>query len=219
MRSRTLHALVVSVVGLIAGCGGGGGGGGGGTTTANAVVMNPPNQTVLPNATIGAVYSQTFTVQSGGTAPYILSPTGLPSGLAWSSNSTSGTLSGTPSQIGTGTFEINITDATGLQAVVDYTLTVQQAGVLTLSPSTAPGGTVGSAYNLQIGIVGGTPPYNFTSTGSLPPGITLGPSTGGGQAQLSGTPVASGTYTFTVKATDASSPEQTGSVQYSITIP
>jgi hypothetical protein len=219
MRSRTIRALAVSVIGLVAGCGGGGGGSSGGGSTANSVIMNPPNQTVLPNATIGQVYSQTFTVQSGGTAPYILSPTGLPNGLAWSSNSTSGTLSGTPSQIGQGTFEINITDATGLQASVGYTLTVQQAGVLTLSPSTAPGGSRGSPYNVQIGIVGGTPPYNFTSTGNLPPGITLGPSTQGAQAQLAGTPVASGTYTFTVKATDASSPQQSGSVQYSIVIP
>ncbi len=216
---RTIpRALAVALVATVAGCGGGGGSSGGGTT-APSVVMSPANQTVLPNAAIGVVYTQTFTVVSGGTAPYILAPTGLPGGLAWSSTSTSGTLSGTPTQIGTGTFEITITDATGLQAQVGYTLTVQTAGVLTLSPGSLPGGTVGSAYNVQLGVIGGTPPYNFTSTGNLPPGILLGPATGGGQAEISGTPVASGTYNFTVKVTDSSNPQESGSIPYSITVP
>jgi Putative Ig domain len=46
----------------------------------------------------------------------------------------------------------------------------------------------------------GTPPYTFVITsGSLPPGLTLNPANG----VISGTPTASGTYTFIIQVTDA----------------
>ena len=62
---------------------------------------------------------------------------------------------------------------------------------------------------------GGTGPYTYTVTGgALPGGLTL--STGG---SLSGTPTASGTFSFTVTATDSTAPTpQTGSQAFSLTI-
>lgn len=83
---------------------------------------------------------------------------------------------------------------------------------LTLSPTTLPNGTVGTAYSKTITATGGTSPYSFvTSAGALPAGLTL---TSGGV--LSGTPTTATSYSFTVKATDSAA--HTGSQAYSVTI-
>lgn len=57
-------------------------------------------------------------------------------------------------------------------------------------------------FNHSLSASGGTPPYNWAAVGgTLPGGITLNPTTG----MLSGTPTASGIFTFTVQAADTGS--------------
>ena len=64
-----------------------------------------------------------------------------------------------------------------------------------------PGGEVGVAYSDQLTVTGGTSPFTWSvSAGTLPPGLTLGASTG----LLSGTPTTAGSYSFTVQVTDHS---------------
>jgi hypothetical protein len=76
-----------------------------------------------------------------------------------------------------------------------------------------PGGTVGVAYSATLTASGGTTPYTWSlSSGSLPGGLTLNPTTG----SISGTPTAAGTPTFTVRVTDAASPAATASRSLSI---
>jgi hypothetical protein len=71
---------------------------------------------------------------------------------------------------------------------------------LTLSPPTLPNGTLGQPYSQTITQTGGTGVINWTvSIGNLPGGLTLNATTG----LLSGTPTASGTFNFTIQATDA----------------
>src|ERR1700722_19522196 len=69
------------------------------------------------------------------------------------------------------------------------------------SPTTIPDGQYGSVYaNQTLTVTGGMAPYIFSvSTGSLPPGMSL--STDG---TISGTPTATGPYSFTVSAQDNS---------------
>jgi hypothetical protein len=68
------------------------------------------------------------------------------------------------------------------------------------APSTGLTGTTGTVYSLPLNISGGKSPITFAITdGALPAGLTLDPTTG----VISGTPTGSGTYTFTVTATDA----------------
>ena len=70
---------------------------------------------------------------------------------------------------------------------------------LTMTP---PGGdqtlTLGRATSTQFAVTGGTAPYTFGVTGTLPPGTTL--STSG---YFSGTPTTLGNYSCTITATDA----------------
>ena len=70
---------------------------------------------------------------------------------------------------------------------------------IVLSPSTLPNGTLSVAYSETITASGGAAPHSFSIlAGSLPPGLTLDP---GGA--ITGIPTAAGSFTFTVRATDA----------------
>ena len=78
----------------------------------------------LPSGVVYAAYSQTFTA-SGGTAVYAAwaVTTGmLPAGL--SLNSTTGGLTGTPTQAGESTFTVRVTDSAQSTASQQFTLTV-----------------------------------------------------------------------------------------------
>jgi uncharacterized repeat protein (TIGR02543 family) len=68
------------------------------------------------------------------------------------------------------------------------------------APSPVPGATAGTAYVLSMAGAGGVGTIAYSiSNGTLPSGVSLDPATG----QISGTPTTAGTYTFTVRATDA----------------
>jgi sugar lactone lactonase YvrE len=94
-------------------------------------------------------------------------------------------------------------------------LTGTIVGTLTITPATLTAATVGTAYSATLTASGGMSPYTYAVTsGALPGGITL---TGG---VLAGTPTASGTFNFTVTATDSTPAPSTitGSVIYTLTV-
>jgi hypothetical protein len=172
-----------------------------------AVTVNPTNPT-LHAATVGAKYTQTFTASPTGT--YTFSETGtLPAGL---SLSTAGKLSGTPTAAGSFTFTVTATPTTGTGGSRQYTLLVN----LALAPTTLPAASAGDSYSQTITASGGTSPYHFSiSSGHLPSGLSLNATTGA----ISGTPLASGTFRFTVKATDSTTGTAlSGSHFYALTV-
>lgn len=77
-------------------------------------------------------------------------------------------------------------------------------------------GTVGTPYTAALVASGGTAPYTYSiSAGSLPPGLTLNPSTGA----ITGTPTSAGTYNYTGKVVDSTSgTAKTATYNCSITI-
>jgi uncharacterized repeat protein (TIGR01451 family) len=95
------------------------------------------------------------------------------------------------------------------------TVLTPTGGPITLAPATLAAATVGVSYTpVSVVASGGTSPYTYSSVG-LPAGLTLTTS-GVNAGQISGTPMAAGTFTFTVQATDSAS--ITGSRSYTLTV-
>jgi len=70
---------------------------------------------------------------------------------------------------------------------------------LTISAALPPA-SVGSTYNATVTVTGGTAPYIFSvASGELPTGVLLGDNSG----TISGTPSASGNFSFAVSASDS----------------
>ncbi|NWJ97560.1 MAG: putative Ig domain-containing protein, partial [Chloroflexi bacterium] len=182
-----------------------------GAQASTLVVMAPTitlTPTTVPNGQVGTAYSQNVTA-TGGTAPYTYTVTlgTLPAGLTLASN---GTLSGNPTAFGTFNFTVTATDANGFTGAQAYTLMI--APLISLTPTTLPGGIAGTAYSQNLTATGGTAPYTYTITlGTLPTGLTLA-----SNGTLSGNPTVAGTFNFTVTATDANG--FTGAQAYSLVL-
>ena len=159
------------------------------------------NPATLPNGTVGTVYNQVITA-TGGTAPYTFAVSSgtLPTGLTL--NPTTGVINGSPTTAGTFTFTITATDVNGCSGSRLYEITIAASGcaVITLSPTTLPPGQVNTLYNQAVTASGGTPAYTYSvASGALPTGLTLNPATG----VISGVPLATGLFNFTIRATDS----------------
>ncbi len=167
------------------------------TVAVPTLVLTPAT---LPPGTSGTAYSQTL-VASGGIAPYTLNLTGaLPAGMSF--NAGSGILSGTPTQSGSFNISVTATDSTGGTAATvtnNYTLVIA-VPTLSLTPATLATGVQFTPYaNTSFTASGGVAPYTYSITaGSLPAGMGFNAA-----GVLSGTPTASGTFSFTVTATDS----------------
>jgi outer membrane autotransporter protein len=177
-------------------------------TVAQAITLSPPT---LQAGMVSVPYSQTI-IASGGVAPYTftVSSGALPAGLAL--NPQTGAISGTPTSPGTSNFTIAVRDVSLGLASHSYSITVN--GLITITPSVLPNGTVGAPYSQTITASGGAgAPYTFSlGNGSLPGGLSLNASTG----VVAGAPTLSGSSTFTVIATD--SQHVTGSQTYTLTV-
>jgi hypothetical protein len=88
-------------------------------------------------------------------------------------------------------------------------------GALQISCTPLPAGTECHAYSAHLPTVdGGIGPFNWSvESGTLPPGLTLAKS-----GEINGTPTKAGTFDFTAKVTDSSSPPLTDTQAQSITI-
>lgn len=161
--------------------------------------------TSLPTGTVNTAYSATLQA-TGGVAPITWSIVSgaLPAGLAL--DKSFGVISGTPGAAGTSTFTVQAADsslpAQTAQAPLSITINTTPLRIITTS---LPAGTANSPYSALLQAGGGTPPVAWSvSLGSLPAGLSLTPSTGA----ISGTPSVAGTTSFSVTATDASTPVQ-----------
>jgi hypothetical protein len=173
------------------------------------VTINPPVTVlaaVLPgsNAHVPNYGSQggggSATIQaSGGTAPYMFTVTGgtLPPGLLL--DPPSGMITGIPTTVGTFNFTVTATDSTGATGSQAFSIAITPG--IAVNPSTLPNWTVNQGlYTQQLTATGATGTVTFAvMSGTLPTGLSLDPNTG----LLGGTPIATGTFNFTVQATDS----------------
>lgn len=169
----------------------------------------------LSNGTINKSYSTTLAA-SGGETPYSwsVSSGALPAGLSLSA---AGTISGTPTTTGSSTFTVKLEDSSSPKqsATKSLALTVSNSvQPLSITTSSLPNGTSGTAYSSTLAATGGLTPYAWTiSSGALPAGLTLSRA-----GTISGTPTTAGSSAFTVEVTDSSSPKLTATKAFTVTI-
>ena len=177
--------------------------GGVATNGVNFTVSSTPSITsaTTANGTVGTAFSYQITATN---SPTSYGATGLPSGL--SVNTTSGSISGTPTTAGTSTVTLNATNSSGTGNAT-LTLTIA-AGAPVITSATTANGTAGIAFSYQI--VATSSPTSYGATG-LPSGLSVNTSSG----LISGTPTAAGTSTVTLSATNGSG---TGNATLTLTI-
>jgi len=122
------------------------------------------------------------------------------------------TITGIPGTAGTFPFTIDATPDTGTVGSYATSITIRPA-LGSISPAVLANLKVGSAVNQLFTVSGGTGPFTWSYSGTLPPGLAF--SAGG---ILSGTPTTTGLYSFTIQVTDTAAPVVNTSVAYNVTV-
>lgn len=166
--------------------------------TVNAVLPGAPT---IGTATAGDTQaSVTFTApaSTGGTTITGYTVTSSPGGFTGTGTVSPITVTGLSN--GTAyTFTARTTNGVGSGSPSAASNSVTPVSAVTLSPASLPDMRIGTAYGNSLSASGGTAPYSYALTsGALPPGIALS-STG----TLSGTPTASGAFSFAITAQDS----------------
>ena len=188
-----------------------------GTPGSIAISTSPD----LPPGNVGSSYGVTLSA-TGGTPPYVWALSGsLPPGLTL--NGTPGTISGTPTAPGTFGFSLTVTDQAGAHQSQNFSILINPASAsgFTITNASFPPGAVGQAYQQLLTSSGGcaTPfspsPAFRVSGGALPTGLNIVTNPDLSRS-ITGTPVANGTFNFTLTASDACG--SSASASFAITI-
>ncbi|WP_202920290.1 Ig-like domain-containing protein [Urbifossiella limnaea] len=185
-------------------------------SAAPSVTTQPTNQSV----TAGGVASFTAAA-SGSPTPGVIwqvkvpggSFTDLINGGVYSGVDTNTlTVTGSNVSLSGNLYRAVYTNGSGSATTDEVSLTVNSATIM-VSPATLPDPVLSTAYSQSVTASGGSNTFAFNvSAGALPDGLTLS-----GAGALTGTPTLSGTYTFTVQATDAFG--STGTRPYTLVVP
>ncbi len=173
------------------------------TKSLSITVNGAPSITTssLPAATTGQTnYSQPLAATSG-TTPYTwsLASGALPGGLSISS---AGVISGpnVTASAGSYSFTVQVTDVDGVVATKLLSITVNDAP--TITTASLPAATTGQTnYSQPLAATNGTTPYTWSlASGTLPGGLSI---SSAGVISGPNVTATAGSYSFTVKVTDA----------------
>jgi hypothetical protein len=197
-------AWILAACGLVGACSSGNSDTGlsGSVGTGSGIAISTSTGTVL--VLEGATTTLTATVATdtnGAGVTWTLSGLGSLSGATATEVTynapAAGTIIGTTTPIVTATSVADTTLSAAVALVV--------AGAPVIDPITLFPANADTSWGANIVVIGGESPFAWTlSSGTLPAGITLGTSTTA-TGSLSGTPTATGTYSFQIKATDKQS--------------
>lgn len=157
--------------------------------------------TSLPDGYPGDAYPSTTLAATGGSGSYtnwsVISGS-LPAGL---NLSTDGTLSGTPTTAGNGSFTVKVTDSASNTATATFTLTVESA--LTVTSTALASAAVNNSYSQKLAASGGSGGYTWSvSSGAANTLATYNLSLAA-DGTVSGTPTTTGSAVFTAVVTDS----------------
>ena len=182
------------------------------TASSATVSLNITTPPTLPSASVGQQYTQSFTA-AGGQAPYTWSttPSSLPAGITLVP---SGLLSGTPTQVQSSSFTVQLVDAAQHPASQNFAMSVFDSDVspqilsLTANPTTvSPGGT--SALSCMVKYPGsGTLTYTWSAS--------AGTISGTGSSVTWTAPGSGGDSTVTCYVSDASGNKDSRGITLSV---
>jgi hypothetical protein len=170
----------------------------------------------LANAIQGSAYTASAFTTTGGTGAITWTASGLPAGLTIGAST--GIIGGTPTAAGaaanivvtatdSGTGAFQQTKSTAALSMTVYpTLTVGALSAITAVQSV-------TAVNVTATSSGGAGAITWTAAG-LPAGVTIGASSG----VISGTPTAAGSFSATITAKDAGTPQQSVATTLAMTV-
>lgn len=138
-----------------------------------------------------------------GSVVYSVASGSLPSGM--SLNASTGTISGTPSLVGsniTSTFSIRATSSLSASIYEDrsFSITVNDSSITWVTGTSLPSGVLGNSYTTSVSATSTsntTPSYTIVG-GALPSGISLA-----SNGSISGTLGSSGSFSVTIRATSS----------------
>src|SRR5580698_2616965 len=176
------------------------------------IPLETPPCPVPSTGEVGVPYNATLT-ESGGTPPYqfTLSSGTLPPGLGITGGNQ---IAGTPSEAGTFTFVLTVTDSNNNTANSGGCF-ITIVGPLAQLVCPASAAQVGTPYTSTATPTGGVPPYTFTQAGDLPSGLTFSPSSS--SCTIQGTPTVEGVYNYSITVTDADGASQVSNCQITVT--
>ena len=161
---------------------------------------------------------------SGGSGTYRYSISGAPSGIRI--NSSSGRITGRPTQAGNFTVTVTVTDAHGRTGTRSFSMTVNAPTPVSSPLTVAEINDITVKISavqmnspitpIQVSASGGQTPYTYSlsSNPATGAGLTINSSSG----QITGTPTQTGTFTFTVTVTDNASTTATDSFSMSVSL-
>jgi len=167
------------------------------TKTLSISVLESPTiiTTTLPSGTTGTAYNTQLAATGTSPVTWSLASGNLPTGLTLYSG---GTISGTPTTVGTFNFIIQASNSAGSDTK-SLSISITTSTIApTITTTTLPDGKTDTAYSAQLEATGTTPISWALTSGNLPAGLIL--YSGG---TISGTPTATGTFNFTVQATNS----------------
>jgi hypothetical protein len=180
------------------------------TVQTNGLSITNPTP---PAATVGVAYDFAL-LSANGAVPLtwsVVSGT-PPPGIGL--DPASGQLNGTPTAAGSYTFTVQVQDSTSATAQARVTLVVNPVP-LTITTTSLPSGTVGTAYSQTLKASGGQGAIAWLVTSGAPPaGLQLSSA-----GVISGTPTAVGSSSFTVQAKDSVGTTATQNLSIAIELP
>ena len=165
-----------------------------------------------------SVTPTSVTLSSSGTQQFTATVTGTSNtGVNWTASTGSVNATGfytAPTVQSTTQATVTATSQADSTKSATTSVTINPAGGQSLQITTGglPQGQQGETYSADFSATGGTQPYSWTVTGTLPGGITLSPS-----GDLTGTPTATGTFNFSATVTDAANHTASGNFSVVVT--
>lgn len=157
----------------------------------------PVSPTITSSLQIGGLVNQAITpyvITATGTEPITYSATGLPAGLTY--NSTTHTISGTPTVAGTFEVELTATNFVGSDNETLVIVITQPTAAPVITSVLTAEATVDQSFNYTL-TASGTGPITYNAT-NLPDGLSFDQET----QLISGNPTTAGTYNINLFATN-----------------